>query len=468
MSDPHHAPDGDHHPHVVPMSLLLTVIGALFFLTFLTVAASWVDLGSMNVPLALLIATIKGTLVAAFFMHLRWDKPFNTIILLLSIGFLVLFLGISVIDTSENQASVDPTFSEEFMARERAALAAEKRKAGATGSDLDVLYPGHGDKAPEVGQADPRAQSLQQWAAGVFGSPLPAAMPDSAGNASSPAKVALGKSLYFETKLSKSGQISCNSCHMLDKFGVDGEPTSPGHGGARGERNSPTVYNAGFHIAQFWDGRAATLEDQAKGPILNPVEMAMPDEAAVVAALKGVPGYVKAFGEAFPGEQDPLTYDNLAKAIAAFERTLTTPSPFDQFLSGKLDALSAAQLDGLEAFKAQGCQTCHAGQVLGGASYEKLGKVIPYETKDVGREAVTKSAADRHMFKVPSLRNIAKTGPYFHDGSIASLEEAVTKMAKHQLGNELAPGEAAKIVAFLESLTGTPDAAAIAPPPPVQ
>lgn len=468
MSDHDHPQDGNHHPHVVPMPLLVGVILSLFFLTFVTVAASWIDLGSMNVPLALLIATVKATLVAAFFMHLRWDKPFNSIIVGLSVGLLILFLGIATLDTSEYAPSVDPTFSEEYMARKRAELAAKKRADGATGSDLDVLYPGHHEGEQETSQVDPRAETLQKWAVGIFGGPLPAKMPDPAGNPSSEAKVALGKSLYFEKRLSKSGKISCNSCHMLDKFGVDNEPTSPGHGGARGARNSPTVFNAGLHKTQFWDGRAADLEEQAKGPVLNPVEMAMPDEAAVVATLEGIPGYVEAFKKAFPNEEKPVSFDNFAKAVAAFERTLTTPSPFDAFLGGDLTALNKDQLDGLETFKAQSCQTCHMGTAIGGASFEKLGKVVPYTTQDIGREEVTKSEADRHLFKVPSLRNVAKTGPYFHDGSIGDLKQAVTLMAKHQLGNDLSPEEATKIVAFLESLTGIPNAETIKEPAPVQ
>ena len=469
MSDKEHPQDGNHHPHLVPLQLLIAVILALFALTFITVAASWVDLGSMNVPVALLIASIKGTLVAAFFMHLRWDKPFNSIILALSIGFLILFLGITGIDTSENNPTIDESYSEEYMERQRATLAAKLREeTGATGSDLDVLYPGSHGTEHKTSAADPRADALQKWALMIFTGPLPTKIPDPAGNISTPAKVSLGKSLYFEPRLSKSGKISCNSCHLLDKFGVDGLPTSPGHEGQLGARNSPTVFNAGFHTSQFWDGREPDLEGQAKGPILNPVEMAMTDPASVVATVKGIPGYVKAFGEAFPGEPEPITYDNLARAIAAFERTLVTPSPFDAFLGGKLEALTKEQLDGLEAFKAQSCQTCHKGLALGGDSFKKLGEVVAYATKDIGREGVTKQAADRHLFKVPSLRNVAKTGPYFHDGSITDLSVAVKLMAKHQLGNTLTDEQAAKIVAFLESLTGTPDPATIAAPPPVQ
>jgi cytochrome c peroxidase len=468
MSDEHHPADGNHHPHVVPMKLLTGVIVALFVLTFLTVAASWIDLGAMNVPLALFIAAIKGTLVAAFFMHLRWDKPFNSIILILSIGFLALFLGIATMDTSENQPTFDTEYAKEAMDLQRAALAAKARKdKGLTGSDLDVLYPqDHAAAEPTPGAgADPRAAEFQKAMLNFF-KPLPKVIESPADNPATPEKVALGKSLYFDARLSKSGKISCNSCHGLGTGGVDNQPTSPGHGGARGDRNSPTVLNAGLFATQFWDGRAANLEEQAKGPILNPVEMAMADEAAVIAVLKGIAGYAPLFKAAFPGEADPITYDNLAKAIAAFERTLVTPSPLDAFLGGDLNALNAAQLDGFDAFREAGCVTCHKG-VLIGDGFEKLGKVIEYpDLKDKGREAATNSAADRGMFKVPTLRNVAQTGPYFHDGSIKTLDEAITLMAKHQVGKDLDAPTVAKIKTFLESMTGTlPPATAAAPAP---
>lgn len=489
MSDEHHPADGNHHPHVVPLKLLFGVIGALFCLTFLTVAASWVDLGAMNVPLALLIATIKGTLVAAFFMHLRWDKPFNSIVLALSIGFLILFLGITTMDTNENMPDMDPEFAKEFMDAKREALVAERIGAAAealkAGSitqaeydakmaelskpTLEALYPTHHAKehATPGGHAeDPRAAKLHKEMQQVF-APLPTVIA-SAANPGTPEKVSLGKSLYFETRLSKGGKISCNSCHDLKAFGVDGQPTSPGHGGARGGRNSPTVLNAGLFATQFWDGRAATLEDQAKGPILNPIEMAMPDEAAVMAVLKGIPAYVTAFKAAFPDEAEALTYDNLAKAIGAFERTLVTPSPFDAFLAGKLDALSKEQLDGFEAFREVGCLTCHKGVALGDG-FEKMGKVVPYPgLTDTGREQATGSAGDRGLFKVPTLRNVAKTGPYFHDGSIASLDDAIKLMAKHQLGKDVDAAKVASIKAFLESMTGTLDPAIAAAPAPVK
>lgn len=287
---------------------------------------------------------------------------------------------------------------------------------------------------------------------GIF-KPLPASMetPDRPVTAE---RVALGRVLYFDTRFSKNQDLSCNSCHGLETYGVDNQPTSPGHKGQRGGRNSPTVYNAGLHVAQFWDGRAADLEAQAKGPVLNPIEMAMAGEEAVLAVVKSVPGYAEPFAKAFPGQPDPITYDNMATAIGAFERTLVTPARFDKWLAGDNAALTPEERAGLDLFVATGCSTCHSGAAVGGGMYMKLGLVEPYETADVGRFEVTKVESDKGVFKVPSLRNIAKTGPYFHDGSIASLDVAVQKMAKHQLGKTLDAAQSKSIVTFLEALTG--------------
>lgn len=287
-----------------------------------------------------------------------------------------------------------------------------------------------------------------------------------------PAKVAmsekdlleLGRTLYFETRLSLSQDISCNSCHQLDNFGVDNEPTSPGYKGQRGERNSPTVYNAFGHIAQFWDGRAKDVEEQALGPILNPVEMAMPDEKSVVKVLESIPAYHTLFAKAFPKEAAPITYANIGTAIGAFERKLTTPGRFDTYLKGDVEALTEDERAGLDTFIATGCATCHMGENLGGAMYQKIGLVEPYETEDVGRAKVTGNDADKFMFKVPSLRNIAKTGPYFHDGSVGTLTEAVKLMGKHQLGKELSDEDTASIITFLAALTGEPNKAYVAAP----
>jgi cytochrome c peroxidase len=303
---------------------------------------------------------------------------------------------------------------------------------------------------------------LQAKAKALFGT-LPERA-DNPANSATDAKVELGRMLYYEPRLSKNQEISCNSCHQLDRFGVDGEPTSPGHQGQRGDRNSPTSLNAALHIAQFWDGRAADVEAQAKGPILNPVEMAMPSEAAVITLLNSIPGYGPRFAAAFPGDEDPVTYDNLANAIGVFERGLMTPAPLDRFIAGDANALSAEQQAGLERFIDTGCTTCHVGPAVGGGMYQKLGLVKPYETEDPGRFNVTGNEADRTVFKVPSLRNIAETGPYFHDGSIATLPEAVRLMARHQLGRELDDEAVNEIVTFLGALTGTVDASYVARP----
>ncbi|MDJ0788117.1 MAG: cytochrome c peroxidase [Myxococcota bacterium] len=305
-------------------------------------------------------------------------------------------------------------------------------------------------------------EALRERAAQTFGV-LPAEVPNPA-NPANDARIDLGRLLYYETRLSLAQDLSCNSCHMLDRFGADGEPTSPGHEGQRGDRNSPTVYNAALHVTQFWDGRAADVEEQAKGPILNPVEMAMPSEEEVVKRLSAVPAYVELFGKAFPGEEEPLSYDNLAKAIGAFERRLTTPGKLDAFIGGELDALSDAEAAGLAGFMDTGCTTCHAGAALGGQLYQKIGLVHPYETEDTGREKVTGNAADRYFFKVPSLRNTAETGPWFHDGSITDLAEAVRLMGWHQLGQKLDDQQVGEIVSFLEALTGEVDATYVAKP----
>jgi cytochrome c peroxidase len=285
---------------------------------------------------------------------------------------------------------------------------------------------------------------------------LPAKMPGS--DADTAARVELGRKLYFEKKLSLDNTISCNSCHRVDEFlgGVDNEPTSEGVNKKFGDRNSPTTLNAGFHFAQFWDGRAPTLKEQAKGPVLNPVEMAMPSDAEVVKRLKADAAYQRMFAKAFPETQDKITYDNIAEAIAAFERTLITHDRFDDFQSGDDKALTADEMAGLQLVLSTGCTTCHVGPAMGGNSYQKLGLVNAYDTPDIGREKVTKEESDRKKFKVPSLRNVAITGPYFHDGKIGGLKETVIKMAYHQLDKKLTDDEAAKIVAFLESLTDKP------------
>jgi cytochrome c peroxidase len=294
---------------------------------------------------------------------------------------------------------------------------------------------------------------------------LPDRMPGS--DADTPERVALGKALWFEKRLSVTGTQSCNDCHRLDgesPTGADGRRTSEGARGSRGSRNAPSVKNAGFHVAQFWDGRARTLEEQAAGPILNSAEMAMPDAATVEQALKGAPEYRERFAAAFPGEPEPATLANAARALAAFERTLKTRDRLDDFLGGKLDALSDREAAGLDLFLKTGCTTCHNSPTIGGNQFQLLGLVKAWETKDEGRFAVTKNEEDRGKFKVPSLRNAVKTGPYFHDGSVDRLEEAVRKMAWHQLGKELTDDEIASLVAFLGALADR--SGPVAPPRP--
>ena len=267
------------------------------------------------------------------------------------------------------------------------------------------------------------------------------------------AKVDLGRMLYYDTRLSKNRTVSCD----LASFGDDGLATSKGIDAQLGGRSAPTVYNAAIHIAQFWDGRAADVEAQAVGPILNPIEMGMPDEAYVLRVLKSIPGYVEAFAKAFPEDPESVTYANVGKAIGAFERKLMTPSKFDDFLKGDEKALTDAEKHGLNLFVTTGCTVCHNGMGVGGHLYQKLGLVKEWPTKDLGRFAATKNEADKYFFKVPSLRNITETAPYLHDGSIASLEEMVAKMAEYQLGRTISAEDTKAIVAFLGSLKGRVD-----------
>jgi cytochrome c peroxidase len=314
--------------------------------------------------------------------------------------------------------------------------------------------------APPAATIDVAA--LQAQAAALFQT-LPAEM-TSDRHPVTEERITLGRMLYYETRLSKNQDISCNTCHDLAKYGVDGQPTSSGHKGQRGGRNSPTVYNAALHLAQFWDGRAADVEEQAKGPVLNPIEMGMPDAGQVVKVLKSIPGYVDAFKAAFPDDADPVTYDNAAAAIGAFERRLVTPAPFDRLITGDAAALTPEQLAGFKTFVETGCATCHNGAAAGGGMYQKLGLVKPYETADTGRAEVTGSEADKLFFKVPSLRNITETGPYFHDGSVATLDQAIRLMAEHQLGRTLSDEQVAGISTFLGSLKGEIPADYITPP----
>jgi len=269
-----------------------------------------------------------------------------------------------------------------------------------------------------------------------------------------PALVELGKKLYFDPRLSKSGFISCNTCHNLSMGGSDNLKTSIGHNWQKGPINSPTVLNSSRNVAQFWDGRAKDLKAQAAGPIANPGEMAFTHELAV-SLLQSIPGYTAEFKKVFGS--DKVDVDRITQAIAAFEETLATPnSRFDQWLKGNRKALTTWELEGYQLFKDSGCVACHNGPAVGGNSFQKMGVVEPYKATSPaeGPVAVTGKDADRFNFKVPTLRNVELTYPYFHDGAADTLSEAVETMGRVQLGKKFSPEENAKIVAFLKTLTG--------------
>ncbi|MCS6134065.1 cytochrome-c peroxidase [Shewanella baltica] len=269
-----------------------------------------------------------------------------------------------------------------------------------------------------------------------------------------PEKVELGKMLFFEPRLSKSGYISCNSCHNLATGGVDALSTSVGHNWQQGPINSPTVLNANYMLAQFWDGRASDLQAQAAGPIENPKEMGY-SHALATQTIASMPAYRAHFAKVYGDEK--VTIDRLTDAISTFEKTLVTPnSPFDQYLLGKQDAISVDAKAGYQLFKSKGCVSCHNGPAVGGTMYMKMGLIKPFHTNNPaeGRIAVTGKEADKFVFKVPTLRNIELTYPYFHDGSVWTLEEAVNTMADIQLGQKLSDKENLEMVAFLVSLTG--------------
>lgn len=288
---------------------------------------------------------------------------------------------------------------------------------------------------------------------------VPEEPPDLEDNPITPAKVELGRKLYFDPRLSESWLISCNTCHNLGLGGVDLMETSIGHGWQAGPRNAPTVLNSVYNLAQFWDGRAASLMEQAQGPVQAAVEMNS-TPARTVETLRSIPDYVWLFGEAFEDDPDPVTFENMARAIEAFEATLVTPNaPFDLYLEGSADALGEEAERGLGLFMDVGCTACHGGILLGGSSYQRFGTVrnpgaelLPAE--DRGRFNVTGNPNDEFAFKVPVLRNVELTAPYFHTGKVWELEEAVAVMGAAQLGRDFAPDEIAAITAFLASLTG--------------
>ena len=310
----------------------------------------------------------------------------------------------------------------------------------------------------ESGKVKVNAEALKLF------SPLPTVM-NSPDNVVTEAKVKLGRILYYDPRLSASQTISCNTCHPLDAYGAESERVSTGHKNQKGTRNAPTVYNAAGHFVQFWDGRAPTVEEQAKGPMTNPVEMAMPSGAVAVQVIKSMPEYSALFQTAFPKDTDPVTYNNMALAIGAFERGLVTPSRWDAFLQGDQSALSDAEKSGFNTFAATGCQWCHYGPYVGGAAYQKVGVMKPWPTQtDQGRYQVTKEDIDKMVFKVPSLRNITKTGPYFHDGSVPTLHQAIRNMADYQRGVELTEAQIRSIETWMGSLTGQIPTSYIKPP----
>ncbi len=299
---------------------------------------------------------------------------------------------------------------------------------------------------------------LMQRARAVF-EPLPTAPPVLEGTPMTPEAIELGKMLFFEPRLSASWLISCNTCHNMGLGGVDLLETSVGHGWQRGPRNAPTVFNAVFNIAQFWDGRAKDLKEQAMGPVQAAVEMNSTPQRTV-ATLKSIPEYVDLFAAVFPDEDDPVTFENMARAIEAFEATLLTPGArFDQYLDGNAGAIGAMEKRGLELFMNRGCTACHGGMNVGGTGYFPFGVVerpgadiLPPEDK--GRFAVTETASDEYVFKAPSLRNVQLTPPYFHSGRVWDLEQAVGVMGSAQLGQQLGGDETQAISAFLRTLTG--------------
>lgn len=298
--------------------------------------------------------------------------------------------------------------------------------------------------------------------------PLPTKAPVPADNPMTDAKIELGKQLYFDPRLSLDGTISCNSCHNVMSSGTDNRSVSVGVAGAKGGRSAPTVWNAAFLSSQFWDGRAASLEDQAKGPILAHVEMAMPSADEAVKRIQSIPGYVTSFKKVFGGKQ-PVTYDNIAKAIATYERTLITPnSAYDRYVRGDNKAMSKQAIRGMKTVESVGCTSCHNGPNFSGPDlpvgtpFLQKFPAFPgskydsqYDlTSDLGRYNVTKDKADRNMWRVPTWRNVAVTAPYFHNGKVETLEEAIRVMAKTQLDKTLSKKEVADIAAFLNSLTG--------------
>lgn len=352
---------------------------------------------------------------------------------------IIIFLvtGLSMLIFSDTGGNDIPQVSTQFIA-EMQKKAAKNQRVNAS---LTI----------KPGPSTPDGVLLMQ-AQALFGK-LPATMPGS--EQDTPDMIALGEKLYFEEAISINKTQSCNSCHPIDNkgSGADNLKTGLGALGKSGNRNDPSVLNAGFQIAQFWDGSAATLEDQAQGPPLNPIEMGMPNGEAVAERLKNVEQYPSDFKKAFPGEKDPVTFNNFAKAVAAFERTLISRGRIDSFIGGNKQALTAQEMEGMRTFINVGCVQCHSGPNLGGMTFQKMGVFHKYSNeKDLGRFDVTKLESDKYVFKVPMLRNITLTAPYFHDGEVASLAEAVDQMGYLQLNKKLQDEEINNILRFMTTL----------------
>lgn len=315
---------------------------------------------------------------------------------------------------------------------------------------VSLFFSSCGTNQPQENQQEENAEANRY--AQIF-EPIPAEAEAPADNPMTEEKVELGHMLFFENRLSRSGIISCNTCHVVGAAGVDHRALAMGDSGRVGPRNSPTVFNAAFLKSQFWDGRAATLEEQAIGPLQAHVEMDLrPDEAM---ARLDESGYRAYFEKAFPDEEDSFTYDNLAKAIASFERTLITPgAPFDRFLEGEEDALTEIEKAGLDLFMQSGCMGCHNGPLLGGNSFMPFTHASNQGGEDTGLHAITGDEADKYVFRVAPLRNVEFTYPYFHDGSAKTLEDAVSVMGSSQLNRDFTQEEVSQIVAFLKSLSG--------------
>ncbi|MDA8079694.1 MAG: c-type cytochrome [Nitrospiraceae bacterium] len=301
-------------------------------------------------------------------------------------------------------------------------------------------------------------EALIRKASQILG-PLPASMP-SAENPITPEKVRLGKLLFYEPRISIDGTVSCSKCHPLALYAADGLRKSVGHDCVENPRNDPTVFNAASQISEHWTGNRTSVEDQAKQAVTGPPAYGMPSYESAEKILRSYREYRDLFKAAFPSDREPVTIDNFAKAIGAFERTLVTPAPFDSYLKGEKAAMTEQQKRGLSAFMDQGCAGCHSSPFVGGQMYRKFGLFEPYrkytksEKVDDGRFAVTKKEADRYVFKTPVLRNVAMTPPYFHDGSVDGLSDAVWIMGKIQLGKDLPKEQVEDIVAFLRALTG--------------